>query len=415
MKTSILAIGTELLGTSRLDTNSLKITSLLEQYGIGINRKSVVGDSLDEIIRELRFAASGHDLLILTGGLGPTEDDLTKESVARAFQLELEESSEILRSIEERFARRGLRMSPLNARQAQIFAGHETLINNRGTAPGFHLTVTFEGSERHIWVFPGVPYELEGMLENDFGPWIRSQRGEVSRVRRILKIIGMPESTVDEQLGPFYKKHGIPFTILASHGEVQIHLQADGDRAESGRTIAAMEAELRETFGERMFGVDDDSIEEVVGRLLTNAGATLSTAESCTGGLLASRLTDVAGSSRYFVGGAVAYSAQLKLSITGVDPANIAAHGEVSEQVARDMASGVRRRFNTTYGVGITGIAGPGGGSDEKPVGTVHISVASESEVKHRKALFSGSRELIKYHSTQAALDMLRLFVLRGR
>lgn len=414
MNASIIAIGSELLGTTRLDTNSLLITGLLERFGIGIVRKSVVADSLDAIAGEIRFCLESQDLILLTGGLGPTEDDLTRPALARALGLELDEDTDILEGIKARFARRGMVMPPVNARQAQVFRGQQTIPNARGTAPGAHLTVTEQGMEKHLWVFPGVPYELEGMLESAFEPWLKEKREGASRVRRVIRLTGMSESSVDEQLKPFYQNHpDDPITILASHGEVQIHLQADGNPDDSYPKLIAMEEELRAIYGERIFGVDDDLLESVVGRLLSSSGTTLSTAESCTGGLLASRITDVPGSTAYFIGGAVAYSAQPKLFMVGVDPENIEKHGEVSEEVARDMASGVRRRFNTTYGVGITGIAGPGGGSEEKPVGTVHVAVADQSTVTHRKLFFHGSRDLIKLWSTQTALDMLRIFLMR--
>lgn len=415
MNAIIIAVGTEMLGTSRLDTNSLKLTEILERYSIPLRRKEVIGDSKADIIRAVQSASEDADLLLITGGLGPTEDDLTKEALAEGFGLELTMDETIVKKMEERFKARGFVMSPLNRKQANVFAGHQTLANSRGTAPGAHLTLSIGRKEKHVWVFPGVPVELEAMIAEALEPWLQSTGVTTSRHRRVLKIAGMPESAVDEKLAPFYAAHREdPVTILATHGEIQIHLLADGTADESFARLTSMERELRAIFGERIFGLDDETMESVVGKLLSSRGETVSTAESCTGGLLASRITDVGGSSAYFIGGVVAYSYQAKLFLVGVDPALIQEHGEVSEEVAREMASGVRRRFGTTYGMGITGIAGPTGGTDKKPVGTVHIAVASATNVEHRKIFFHGSRDLIKRYSTQSVLDLMRLTIQRG-
>lgn len=415
MNAIIIAVGSEMLGTNRLDTNSLKLTRILERYSIPLRRKEVIGDSKTDIIRAARSATNDADLVLITGGLGPTEDDLTKEALADAFGLELTMDEGIVKKMEERFKDRGFVMSPVNRKQANVFAGHQTIANPRGTAPGAHLTLALNGTEKHIWVFPGVPVELEGMMAEALEPWLQSTGVTSSRHYRVLKIAGMPESAVDEKLAPFYAAHREdPLTILATHGEIQLHLLADGNADDAFTRLNSMEREIREMFGERIFGLDEETMESVVGKLLSSRGETVSTAESCTGGLLASRITDVSGSSAYFIGGVVAYSHQAKLFLVGIDPALIQEHGEVSEEVARDMASGVRRRFGTTYGMGITGIAGPTGGTDRKPVGTVHIAVASATMVEHRKIFFHGSRELIKWQSTQSVLDLMRLTIQRG-
>jgi nicotinamide-nucleotide amidase len=414
MRTAIIAVGSELLGHTRLDTNSLKITQAVERYGFSVIRKSVVGDVLDDIVEEIQVCLRRADVLCLTGGLGPTEDDLTKEAVARAFSLTLVDDAEILASIEERFAKRGLKMPSVNARQARVFPGQKVLRNARGTAPGFHLNVTLEGAQKNIWIFPGVPWELEGMIETDLESWLEQVRSP-SVHRRVIKITGMTESAVEENLLPFYQKHtGEHVTILASRGEIQIHLRAVGSADEAFPRLNQMEHEIRGLFRERIFGLDEETLESCVGRLLGSRGETVSTAESCTGGLLSSRITDVSGSSRYFIGGVVAYSREAKLFLVGVDPALIDAHGEVSEEVAVEMAKGVRRRFGTTYGIGITGIAGPSGGTAQKPVGTVHIAAADLRRAEHRHFQFIGSREIIKKVATQSALDMLRLMILRS-
>lgn len=411
MNAAIIAVGSEMLGPSRLDTNSLKITAALEEYAVPLVRKSIVGDALRDLVDELRYDAERAGVVIVTGGLGPTEDDLTREALAEAFGLAMEVDPAIVERLQQRFAKRGLKMPEVNKKQANVFTGHETLANERGTAPGFHLRI----GGKDLFVFPGVPHELEWMLATYFSPWLAAQRGARARHRRALKIAGMTESAVEERLKPYYDAHRDEMlTILATGGQIELHLHADGGEAAAKGQIAARERELLELFGERVFGFDDDSLEVVLGRMLTERGATVATAESCTGGLLASRITDVAGSSAYFRGGAVAYTAAAKQDFAGVAPALIAEHGEVSEAVAIALARGIRERFGTTYGVGITGIAGPGGGSEAKPVGTVHIAVASAAAHEHRKLFWPLERTLFKRFATQSSLDLLRLFVMRS-
>ncbi|MCU1228924.1 MAG: CinA-like protein [Acidobacteria bacterium] len=407
---AIIAVGSEMLGPTRVDTNSLKIAAALERFGVSLARKSVIRDDRGELADEIRFALAHSDFVITSGGLGPTADDLTREALADALGLTMEVDASIIARIEERFRARGWTMPEVNKRQANVFVGQMTLTNERGTAPGFHLIV--DGKD--IWVFPGVPHELEWMVATYLVPWLEARSDGRARHKRVLKISGMTESGVEEKLAPFYEAHrDEPLTILASGGQIELHLFADGEEAEARALIAAREAEVRALFGERIFGGDDDSLESVIGALLTARGETLSTAESCTGGLLSSRITDIAGSSAYFMGGAVCYTADAKVALAGVDRELIRAHGEVSEEVARAMAEGIRARFGTTYGVAITGIAGPGGGSAEKPVGTVHIAVAGPSATKHRKFLWQGPRTIVKWFSTQSALDVLRLLIVR--
>ncbi len=411
MNAAIIAIGSEMLGPTRVDTNSLKITAALEDFGVALVHKSVVGDRLRDLVDEIRHCVAHADIIVTTGGLGPTEDDLTRDALAEAFGMEMEIDPSIIERIEARFAARGWKMPEVNKRQANVFRGQTTLRNERGTAPGFHLQV--EGKD--VWVFPGVPQELEWMLGTYLIPWLQSKIGGRARHRRVVKIAGMTESGVEEKLKPYYEAHDHePLTILASGGQIEIHLFADGDEAEAKVAIAAREKELLKIFGDRVFGFDGDSLESVVGRMLTERQQTVSVAESCTGGLLASRITDIPGSSNYFMGAAVCYTADSKMFIAGVDPALIQQFGEVSEQVAVELAKGVRRRFHTTYGVGVTGIAGPGGGSEAKPVGTLHIAVADVSRYQHRKLFWPMTRTMFKWFATQSALDLLRLVMLRG-
>ncbi len=405
MKAAIIAIGSEMLGPSRLDTNSLKITLALEEFGVELARKSVVGDRLDDLVSEIRLSLDQVDILFISGGLGPTEDDLTREALAKAFGLELRVEQSIIDRIEQRFAARGWKMPEVNKRQASVFVEGTTLTNERGTAPGFHLEIR----GRHVWVFPGPPHELEWMIATYLRPWLREIPGGVQRHRRVLKVVGLTESLVEERLKPYYDAHNHePLTILASGAAIELHL-LDPSLAE----IASREKELLQIFGDRIYGFDDDTLEAMIGELLVQRNATLSTAESCTGGLLGSRITDAPGSSRYYLGGAICYDARLKIEIAGVDKSLLEKHGEVSEEVAVALARGIRERFNTTYGVGVTGIAGPGGGSEAKPVGTVHIAVASAGAHEHRKVFWPMPRPMFKWFASQNALDMLRLFVIR--
>lgn len=409
MRASIIAIGSEMLGPTRVDTNSLKITAALESFGLAVARKAIVGDLLSDLVDEITHSLASADLVVTTGGLGPTEDDLTRDAIVQALDLEQETDQSIIEKIEARFAARGWTMPEVNKRQAQVFRGQTTLKNERGTAPGFHI----ETGGRHLWVFPGVPHELEWMLETYFVPWLTALRGGVARQRRVLKIAGLTESGVEEKLAPYYAKYsGELLTILASSGTIELHLQADGDEADAKNRIAERERELLEIFAERVYGFDEDTLESVVGELLNKRGETLATAESCTGGLLGSRITDVAGSSAYYLGGGVCYTAAAKTRVAGVDAALIRENGEVSEPVARALANGIREQFGATWGVGITGIAGPTGGTPEKPVGTVHLAVSGPGVEKHRKILWQGPRTIVKWYATQQALDLLRRCLL---
>jgi nicotinamide-nucleotide amidase len=342
------------------------------------------------------------------GGLGPTEDDVTKEVVSGVIGIPLRQDDGVMAKMLALFEKRGYAMPETNRKQAMVFEGHGCLNNPRGTAPGFHLDFDWNGGRHHLWIFPGVPHEVKGMLEADFGPWLQTL-GLSRRHWRTLKIAGMPESLADEKLKSFYENYrDTPVTILASRGELALHFYANGTEDQAYARLLAMEAEVREALGDRVYGSGDDTLELVVGRMLLARGETVATAESCTGGLLSGRITDVAGSSQWFLGGIVAYSGEVKTALVGVDPSHIQQHGEVSEEVARDLAAGARRRFGSTWGIGVTGIAGPDGGSEAKPVGTVHIAVAARDHVEHRKLYFAGGREQVRRFATNAALDLLR-------
>jgi nicotinamide-nucleotide amidase len=415
MKAAILAVGSELLGTDRLDTNSLHITKALERHGAELRFKGVCGDSEEEVAAALRSAMEKVDVVLVTGGLGPTADDVTREAAAAAFGRGLHVDSEVLVDIERRFRDHGLRMPEINKRQALILDGAAVIANARGTAPGQRLTVDFGSRSATLFLFPGVPVELYGMIERDLEPWLAARSGGVGRETATLKIACMPESAVEERVSPAYAEFGREsITILASPSDIRLRATAEGPEEERSRRLAAMTSRLAELAGNAVYAFrEEDTMEIVIGRLLLEAGRTLTTAESCTGGLVAERLTRVPGSSEYFLGGAVTYTNELKTKLLGVPAELIAEHGAVSEPVARAMAEGACRALGSDYGIAITGVAGPGGGSEAKPVGTVHLAVAGpgetgDRETAHRKIRFPGDRERVRQHSSQLALEMLR-------
>jgi nicotinamide-nucleotide amidase len=408
MKAAILAVGSELLGTDRLDTNSLKLTGLVARHGVELRRKAVIGDSEEEVAAEIRILLGRVDLILITGGLGPTADDVTREAVASALGRSLHQDAEVLVSLEQRFQAFGWRMPEVNRRQAQVVDGAEVLTNPRGTAPGLRL----ESGGCTLFLFPGVPTELEGLMQSALEPWLAVRSGDIARETAVLKIAGLPESVVEERIAPAYTEFGREaITILASVGEIRLQATAAGPEPERRTRLQAMVARLGELAGDAVFTTrEEDTLESVVGELLRAAGSTLTAAESCTGGLFSQRITSVAGSSDYFLGGAVTYSNELKTKLVGVPAALIAEHGAVSEPVARAMAEGVRTNLGSDWGVGITGVAGPGGGTPEKPVGTVHIAIAGprDGEVEHRRLRLPGDRDRVRQFSAQIALEVLR-------
>jgi nicotinamide-nucleotide amidase len=406
MNAAILAIGSELLGTDRLDTNSLRLTQVLERYGVELRRKGVVGDSEKDISGELHSLLSRHDLVLVTGGLGPTADDVTREAAAMALGRGLRFDEGILAGIERRFREHGREMPSVNRKQAEVIEGAALIPNQRGTAPGMRI----EGEGSTLFLFPGVPTELEGMIESDLEPWLRERSNGAGRETVTLKVACLPESVVEERIAPAYEELGREhITILASPGEIRLRATAQGPEPERRRRLDAMVARLRELAGDAVYcSSEADTLEGVVGELLRKAGATLTAAESCTGGLLAERITSIPGSSDYFLGGAVTYTDELKTQVLGVPPEMLREHGAVSEPVARAMAEGVRRVFCSDWGAGITGVAGPGGGSEAKPVGTVHVAVAGPDGTDHRRVRFPGDRERVRWQSAQLALEMLR-------
>lgn len=413
MRAAILAVGSELLGADRLDTNSLKVAALLAEHGVELDRKCVVGDSAAAIGEEVARLAAGRDLLFVCGGLGPTADDVTREGVAAGLAVGLRRDPEVEAAIAARFAAFGRRMPDANRRQADLLAGATALANPRGTAPGQRITV----GGCTVFLFPGVPHELEGLLERELTPWLAARSAGRSRETRTLRVACLPESEVDRRLTPLYGSHGRDrVTLLCSPGEVRVRLSATGGSEERTADLDRAWREARELLGESVFAADEHStLESVVGERLLAARATLAVAESCTGGLLCERLTRVPGASGFLLGGVVAYDNAFKRDLLGVPEALFVEHGAVSEPVARCMAEAARRLANATCGVAITGVAGPGGGSAEKPVGTVHLALSGaepEPFLEHRQVRFPGDREAVRWQATQLALEMLRRHLL---
>src|SRR5436190_261900 len=377
MRACILAIGSEMLTPFRVDTNSLFITEQLNAIGYDVRLKAVVGDDVEELAEVLRTAGGWADLIVITGGLGPTEDDVTRDAVARVYDMPLEVDEAIVDRIRDRFARRGMTMPDINRRQAMVPRGAVVLENPNGTAPGLWI----ERGRAAIVLLPGPPREMKPMLEGVVRDRLAHRSGTAGLFRRVLKITGRAESDVDAQAQPTYAKwtsQSVPIstTILAVLGQIELHLTAQAANPDAAH--AALDAavlEMQQVLGPSVYSADGRSLEGVVGDLLRQHTLTIAVAESCTGGLLASRLTDVPGSSDYVERGVVCYSNRAKTELAGVPEAMIAEHGAVSEPVARAMAEGIRTRAATSIGIGITGIAGLGGGWTDKPVGTVAVAV----------------------------------------
>jgi len=410
MKAEIIAVGSEMLTPDRTDTNSLFLTGELNKLGIEVVRKTIVGDNRDLLAEAFRDALNRVPLIIASGGLGPTEDDLTRETVAELLGRKLRRDDAILRSIEGRFRQLGREMPAVNVRQAMVPEGAEVLENPRGSAPGLWI----EDAGRILALLPGPPRELKPMFGEQVLPRLERRSSGIRMFQRELRVAGMGESSVEQRIKPIYTRYAdVNTTILAAPGEIQIQLRIwTKDAAQAQKTLDEIVKGFEIALTDRIFSQDGSSMEEVVARMLTLNNATISVAESCTGGLLAQRLTSIAGSSSYFLGGAVCYSNELKTAWADVPPELIQAKGAVSGEVAMALADGIRRRVGSTLGAGITGIAGPSGGSEEKPVGTVHIALAHAGGVKERGVRFPGDRETIRWHASQLALDMVRIHFL---
>ncbi len=405
-RAEILAIGDELLSGETVDTNSSYLDGVLAGWGWTVVRHTTVADELDDIAAAFREAAARADLVVSTGGLGPTKDDLTLEGLSRALGCELVEHAETLERIGKLFAAMGREMTPNNRRQAMVPAIGEVVVNESGTAPAFFA----ELSNAKIFLMPGVPREVRWLVENRLLD--RVGRGAREATRRTIKVIGVGESKLEDMIKEVVTAHlGVRFGYRTQGLENHVKLLAEGPDREA--LLDAAEAELHRVLEDRIFGRDDETLEEVVGKTLRRARATVATAESCTGGWIAKMLTDISGSSEYVRGGVVSYSNDAKVRLLGVREEDLAEHGAVSEEVVRQMAAGVRSRLVADYGIGVTGVAGPTGGTEAKPVGTVWIAVASEAGVDTQLLkLPVRSRDWIREMSARAALGLLRRKIL---
>ncbi|HTH36627.1 MAG TPA: competence/damage-inducible protein A [Pyrinomonadaceae bacterium] len=413
MKTAeIVAVGSELLTPERTDTNSLWLTGKLNEAGVEVMLKTVVGDDEARLEETIRDALKRSDIVITTGGLGPTEDDVTRQVSGRAIGRELVYHDDIEAYLRERFRAWGREMPDINKRQAWVIEGAQILPNPKGSAVG--MMVELDG--KLLVVLPGPPRENQPMYLDHVAPKVREMAGEIQVRRRVLRVSGMGESAVDEVIAPIYKAYpDVQTSVLFTKSEIEVHLAARSRTAEEADSVLEEVAgKVAGVLGMAAFSTNGETLEEVVGTLLRESGKTLAVAESCTGGLIGMRLTDVPGSSAYFLEGAITYSNEAKIRTLNVPEKTVAGYGAVSSETAEAMALGIKERANADYGISVTGIAGPDGGSDEKPVGTVFIGYADKDQTRSVKFIFPGDRDLIRWRSSQAALDYLRRRMLKA-
>lgn len=410
MNAEIIAVGSEMLTPFRLDTNSLYLTEQINQLGVEVIFKSVVGDDLGRIVAVAQHALFRSEIVIFSGGLGPTEDDLTREAVAEALGVPLRRDENVLHGIEQRFAARGWKMSANNAKQADVLEGATVLTNPNGTAPGQWMSGKFDGRERLVILLPGPPHELKALFEAECRERLRAKVPSAFLATRVLKVAMLGESHVDARVAPIYKRfRDVQTTILAGPGEIQLHFKSRAESTEKAQARVDEAADaVEEELDDAVYSRDGQSLEQIVGYWLQMRGATLAVAESCTGGLLGERLTSVGGSSRYFGGGAIVYANAMKTELAGVPADMIERHGAVSREVAAALAEGIRYRCEASLGIGITGVAGPSGGSPEKPVGLVFHALASDSGTEVIERNFTGDRNRIRWFASTLALDMVR-------
>jgi len=416
----VIAVGSELLGSTRTDTNSLFLSERLSALGIDLRIKSVVGDERADLATVLRQALERTDVVVLTGGLGPTDDDLTRDVVSEVMELPMSEDPAIVEKIRARFERRGLTMPEVNRRQAMVPRGAIVLDNPNGTAPGLFIDHQWQGRRRIVILLPGPPRELQPMFDGVCAGPLRERAGTERTYRTSLFITGRGESHVEQKAQPVYSRWRdmtppIATTILAAMGQIELHLSVrDTDDARAKATLGRAKQELLAVVGDDVYSTDGRVMEEILGDLLKERGYTIAAAESCTGGLFTSRLTDVPGSSTYVRASVIAYAYEDKTALLGVPSEMLNAHGAVSEPVAVAMAEGIRERTGADVTIGITGIAGPGGGTPDKPVGTVVIAAIVPGQPAYvRTYTFLGGRAMVKFQATQAAMDRVRRMLTR--
>ncbi|HVC89767.1 MAG TPA: competence/damage-inducible protein A [Acidobacteriaceae bacterium] len=410
MLAEIIAVGSELLTPFRQDTNSLFATEQFNSLGVTVVFKTIVGDRRPHLAQAVSHALSRADIVCVMGGLGPTEDDITREAVAEALGVRLRRNGDLLAALYKRFAERRASMPGNNSKQADLIDGAEILPNANGTAPGQWLDTVVGEYRKIVILLPGPPMELKAMFTAECLPRLQAALPPRHIARRVLKMAMLPESEVDARLAPIYTRfNDVETTILAHAGEVQLHLQCTKAILEvaQGR-VNDLASRVEEEMEDVIFSSNGESLEQIVLYYLEIRGATVAVAESCTGGLLAQRMTSISGSSRSFLGGAVVYTDDLKVQFADVPEDLIEEKGAVSREVAEALAHGIRRRAQSTIGVGITGIAGPTGGSEAKPVGLVYIALDDGKEINVCERKFRGDRERVRWLASQQALDMIR-------
>ncbi|UCE49419.1 MAG: competence/damage-inducible protein A [Phycisphaerales bacterium] len=406
-KASIVIVGNEILAGETVDTNAAHLSAELLSIGVPVVSCYAVGDEIERIVRGLELASADAEVVMLTGGLGPTEDDLTRQALAKFLNVELKLNDELVQNIRGYFARRNLEMAARNKIQAFLPAGAKALSNSLGTAPGIRA----ESSGRLYFAMPGVPPEMKQMFaESVVSELRRFACGQTLAIRK-LRCFGAGESTIAQRLGPIMKRGRNPLINCTAHyGVITLHIVATAEEVETAERMALKDEEsLRQVLGELVFGTGEQTLAQVVGERLIRLGKSVAVAESCTGGLLAKLITDVPGASEYFTHGWITYSNEAKSSELGVPAGLIERHGAVSEQVARAMARGAREKARTDFAIGITGIAGPGGATEQKPAGLVYISVDSARGYDAKRCIFTHERRFVRLRSAQTALNMLRL------
>jgi nicotinamide-nucleotide amidase len=410
MKSEIIAVGSEMLTPFRQDTNSLYLTERLNEIGVIVAFKTIVGDRKKDLVNAIRGALARIDILVVMGGLGPTEDDLTREAVAEALGLTIRREGALVAALHARAATWRIPMPSNNLKQAEVIKGATVLPNPNGSAPGQWLDTVFEEHRKLIMLIPGPPSECKPLFDEECLPRLRAIVPPRHIARRTLRAAMIPESQADKLLAPIYTTFtDIETTILASGGDIQLTLISTKANPEfAKRRVDELATRLEEALEDWLYSSDGESLEQIVLYYLGLRQSTLAVAESCTGGMVAERITSVPGSSRTFLGGAVVYSDALKQSFAGLSAELIAEHGAVSKEVAEALATGIRLRTGATLGLGITGIAGPSGGTEDKPVGLVHIALSSAEKMESIEKHFRGDRQKIREWTTQQALDLIR-------
>ncbi|HEY1579683.1 MAG TPA: competence/damage-inducible protein A [Terracidiphilus sp.] len=410
MKSEIIAVGSEMLTPFRQDTNSLYLTEKLNEIGVTVAFKTIVGDRKKDLVGAIKSALGRTDIVILMGGLGPTEDDLTRESVAEALSLRLRRDAPQVAALHARAAAWRISMPENNLKQADLIDGAAFLDNPNGSAPGQWLETMYSGYRKIMMLIPGPPHECKPLFDEECLPRLREIVPPRHMAKRTLKAAMIPESQADKLLAPIYTTYtDVETTILAHAGDIQLTLictHRNKDLAE--KRVEELATKLEEALDDWMYSSEGESLEQIVLYYLGLRQATLAVAESCTGGLIAQRITSVPGSSRSFVGGVVVYSNNLKTNFADVPAELIEKHGAVSSEVATALAEGIRQKTGSTLGLGITGIAGPGGGTEAKPVGRVYIAVSDASSTDAFERNFRGDRNRIREWASQHALDLIR-------